>query len=106
MVPQKGRAYLVDNDIFQPHNNARHGLIYHWLSKKNELLAWNLAQMAIAVKKTYEDVREAINNIKEKVLFIDSTASLSVRNFLSRAKLTGPVVNTSLLLIDQYMHNM
>lgn len=89
--------FLVDNKYFHPHNNARHGLVNVGIfNKKTELIKETLAKMGIAVKQTYEDVCEAVADIKQKALYIDSTASLSVRNLLSQAELTGPVVNTSL----------
>ena len=89
--------FLADNKTFFPHNNARHGLVdVGNFNKKTKLVQETLVKMGIAVKQTYEDVYDAVAGIKQKALYVDSTASLSVRNLLSQVELTGQVVNTSL----------
>ncbi|WP_407313664.1 Mov34/MPN/PAD-1 family protein [Desulfosporosinus sp. SB140] len=88
---------LVDNSFFGPHNNARYALVeFGFYQEKTKLVKDALNKMGITVSKTYGDVSEVVNQIKTNVLYIDSTASLSVRNLLIQNKLTGPVVNTSL----------
>lgn len=87
---------LVDNSYFGPHNNARHALVEPGYQEKTKLVKDALNKMGITVLRTYGDVSEVVNQVKTKALYIDSTASLSVRNLLTQNKLTGPVVNTSL----------
>lgn len=88
---------LIDNDNFLPHNNARHALTHNGFFKnKAKLLEDSLSNMGLKVKSYPIDVFEAINKIEEQTLFIDSSASLSTRNLLSRVKLNGNVIHTSL----------
>lgn len=88
---------LVDNKNYSPHNNARYALVDHgFYQEKTKVVKDALDKMGITVKKTYRDVSEVVDQIKTNAIYIDSTASLSVRNLLSQTKLTGSVINTSL----------
>jgi integrative and conjugative element protein (TIGR02256 family) len=76
-----GPFYFVDNDIFLPHNNARHSLSMTSLMNKADLM--NIASFSINKSKgsVFKDSAIRADYSKSK-LIIDTTASMAVRNFL------------------------
>jgi len=89
--------HLVDNGLFLPHNNARHALVGDWYPRfKTEILKDTLVRLGARVNSTSVDVLTPINKIKEKSIFIDSSASISLRNQLSKSKINGYVIHTAL----------
>ena len=90
---------LVDNKYFVPNNNARHALFSSSLIDKkvgilqkamNEL---GLNNIQIEDKSIFDIVN--IGTSSEDII-IDSTASISVNNFLTKQTLSGRLIHTSL----------
>lgn len=83
---------LVDNDYFSSHNNARHGLIVSDFSSlcfsKSQLLHRHLSSLNVESKPIDKDIRTMGDNggfsLNKKTDYVlDTTASLSVRYYLS-----------------------
>lgn len=88
---------LIDKDIMLPHNNARHALAANKLYiNKALMLGIYIEQMGIQTREYGNEIHEIVESISTSSLFIDSTASLSVRSYLARAKINGIVVHTAL----------
>lgn len=88
---------LIDKDIMMPHNNARHALaMKKFYLNKAFMLGIYMEQMGIRTREYETDIYEVVETISTSSLFIDSTASLSVRSYLSHAKINGIVVHTAL----------
>lgn len=91
-----GPFLCVDNDIFLPHNNARHALTFTYSLNKAELLS----KSTIVINnntRTCSRMDSAINiDYSNSRLIIDTTASLSVRNFLMTKKNLVPIITGAL----------
>jgi len=88
---------LIDKKIFSPHNNARHACIdIGYFNNKAELLKKHLQTMNIRTNAIHSDISSNTDLLTEKGLFIDSTASLAVRNYLTSNVVSGIVIQTSL----------
>ncbi len=87
---------LVDNDIFSPHNNARHAIFGGFFNNKANFQQLALTSIGVKSKVIKEDIRNCANKLTNSDLIIDSTASLSVRNFLTKTMINGSIINTSL----------
>jgi len=86
---------FIDNDIFLPHNNARHGLSFTWADNKAKLMefaAWSIN--GDRVKAGEKNALQA--DYSESRLIIDSTASFSVRSFLMACEKLPPIISTAL----------
>lgn len=96
-----GPFLCIDNDMFLPHNNARHALAYGSIGRKADLMAYALwtinNRIAIAKQKSAFDL-----DYENSRIIIDSTASLSVRNFLMSKNHLPPVVSAALYKHGQY----
>lgn len=101
------RFELVDNDYFSSHNNARHGLIVPDFSSlcfsKSQLLHRQLSSLNVESKPIDKDIRSmgdkggfSLNKKTDYVL--DTTASLSVRYYLSHhcTPLHGRLIQSTL----------
>lgn len=76
-----GPFHCIDNDIFMPHNNARHALTLTWAQNKAELLSLSMFNIGKIISKPIP--KDALNvDYSESRLIIDTTSSFSVRNFL------------------------
>jgi integrative and conjugative element protein (TIGR02256 family) len=74
--------HCIDNDIFLPHNNARHALSFTYQQNKAELLALSIRSISGQDPNTAKDALSAdYSNCR---IIIDSTASHVVRSFLMR----------------------
>lgn len=90
-----GPFLCVDNDIFMPHNNARHALTLTWAKNKAELLSLSIFSIGKIISTPVKEDALNVDYSKSRVI-IDTTASFSVRNFLmSRADLP-PVISCGL----------
>ncbi len=90
-----GPFLCIDNDIFMPHNNARHALTFTWAKNKAELLSMSMFNTS---KVLAEAVPESAFNAdySKSRLIIDTTASLSVKNFLMRNIDLPPIISGGL----------
>lgn len=90
---------LVDKGFFNAHNYARHGLsnanfIY---AKKSLLLRDSLIEMGLKnIKFSDKDVKDLEEALHENQILIDSTADISVRNFLINENIKSEVIYTVL----------
>jgi integrative and conjugative element protein (TIGR02256 family) len=90
---------LVDKGFFSAHNYARHGLsnanfIY---GKKSLLLSNSLNEMGLKnIKYSDKDVKDLEESLHEDQILIDSTADISVRNFLINDNIKSEVIYTVL----------
>lgn len=76
-----GPFHCIDNDIFMPHNNARHALTLTWAQNKAELLSFSMFDIG-KIKSKPIPIDGIKADYSESRLIIDTTASFSVRNFL------------------------
>lgn len=90
-----GPFLSVDDDIFLPHNNARHGLSLTWTQNKAELLTLAISSISgCEAKPLKESALQA--DFSECRTIIDSTASLSVRSYLMSKKGLPPIISCGL----------
>jgi len=89
---------VIDKSDFHPHNNARHSLIKHDIFNLNKafLLEEEIKEMGIEIASISKDVQVIDFSKFSKSIIIDSTANLSVRNYLSKKNIPNPIVHTSL----------
>ena len=90
---------LIDNGLFNAHNYARHALssVINIFSYKSKLLEASLNTMGLLnVKSLTEDIKDIKNKIKENQILIESTADISVRNFLIDDEIKSEVIYTVL----------
>ncbi|NLD66507.1 MAG: hypothetical protein GX648_08045 [Crenarchaeota archaeon] len=96
-----GPFLCIDDDIFMPHNNARHALTLTWAQNKAELLA--LSMFSVSRVKANAINKNAFNiDYADSRIIIDTTASLSVRNFLMSKLELPPVISGGLYNKGQY----
>ena len=90
---------LIDNGLFNAHNYARHALSSSIgiFSYKSKLLESSLIAMGLQnVKSIIDDIRDVKEQIKENQILIESTADISVRNFLVDDEIKSEVIYTVL----------
>lgn len=87
-----GPFLCIDDDIFMPHNNARHALIQTSPGKKANLLSDAIIDVGgISVEAAR---KSALNtNFSSSRIIIDTTASLSVRSFLMDGVDLPPIIS-------------
>jgi hypothetical protein len=80
---------ITDNDCFLPHNNARHALLaFDFLLKADSLSS---AIRSIGNASAIAEDKSVFNvDYSTSMAIIDTTASLSVRNFLLENKTLPP----------------
>lgn len=90
-----GPFRCIDNDLFLPHNNARHALTFTYPENKAELMALSISNIG---RIKAEAVKENALNIgySNSRIIIDTAASLSVRNFLMSRPDLPPIISCSL----------
>lgn len=91
---------LFDKHMFSPNNNARHALFANsTIYAKSKIMEMALKELGLeTVEKHIDDVidlQEKLENIEDNII-IDSTASLSVYNFLSNISLKSRLIKTTL----------
>jgi hypothetical protein len=90
-----GPFLCIDNDLFMPHNNARHALTMTWAINKAELLALSMISIGnISAKPDKENAFDA--DFSQSRVIIDTTASFTVRNFLMNETELSPVISCGL----------
>ena len=90
---------LIDNGLFSAHNYARHALSFagHIFSYKSNLLKNSLSEMGLFnINSKVDDIKDLKEEIKDNQILIDSTADISVRNFLVDAEIKSEVIYTVL----------
>lgn len=90
-----GPFQCVDNDIFMPHNNARHALTLTWGQNKAELLSLSIFSIGKIIATPIKEDAWNIDYSKSRII-IDTTASFSVRNFLMSRTDLPPVISCGL----------
>lgn len=96
-----GPFRCIDNDIFMPHNNARHALTFTYTENKAKLLSLSITTIG---RVPAEPVKENAFNVdySNSRMIIDTTASLSVRNFLMSRPDFPPIISCSLYRKSRY----
>lgn len=90
-----GPFRCIDNDIFMPHNNARHALIITYPESKAKLMALSILSIGRIPAETVK--KNAFNvDYSNSRMIIDTTASLAVRNFLMSRTDLPPTISCSL----------
>ncbi|MBU4445941.1 Mov34/MPN/PAD-1 family protein [bacterium] len=90
-----GPFLCIDDDIFMPHNNARHALTLTWAQNKAELLS-------LSMFNTSKVLAEAVKgsafsaDFSNSRLIIDTTASLAVKHFLMDQQNLPPIISGGL----------
>ena len=87
---------IIDNKYLTPHNNARHALFGNNFIQKSKFQANVLNNIGIKAKSYKADIRDKASIINNNSLIIDSTASISVRNFLTNKDIKGSIIHTAL----------
>lgn len=90
-----GPFLCVDNDIFMPHNNARHALTLTWAQNKAELLSLSIFSIGKTISTPVKEDALNVDYSKSRVI-IDTTASFSVRNFLMSRPDLPPAISCNL----------
>ena len=90
-----GPFMCIDNDIFLPHNNARHGLVFPTTINKASLLALAISSISDTQVDSKEESALTADYSKSKFI-IDTTASISVRSYLMTNKKIPPVISCAL----------
>ncbi|HML31955.1 Mov34/MPN/PAD-1 family protein [Sporomusa sphaeroides] len=90
----------IDNDFFLPHNNARHALIFGWIENKAEIQASFLSSIGFSAKALAESAITI--DYSQSNIIIDTTASLSVRNFFMKEIERPPVISGGLYGYGRY----
>ncbi|CAM3470096.1 Mov34/MPN/PAD-1 family protein [Arcobacter aquimarinus] len=94
---------LIDNDLFNAHNHARHTLTGISNGLKSELLYEALLEMGLSrVNSIGEDIKECLNIIKDDSILIDATADFSIRNFLIKKEIKSEVIHVVLHNLSTY----
>lgn len=90
-----GPFQCVDNDIFMPHNNARHALTFTCVQNKAELLSLSIFSIGKIISTPIKEDALNIDYSKSRII-IDTTASFSVRNFLMNRVDLPPIISCGL----------
>jgi hypothetical protein len=85
----------VDNDCFLPHNNARHALLFSDYFPKASSLSLAIKGIGNAIAIPENKSAFEVDYPTSKII-IDTTASLSVRNFLLKNKKLPPIISAGL----------
>ena len=90
-----GPFLCIDNDIFMPHNNARHALTLTWAQNKAELLSLSMFSISKVRSKAINKTAFSADYSNTR-LIIDTTASLSVKHFLMGNIKLPPIISGGL----------
>ncbi|WP_020678086.1 Mov34/MPN/PAD-1 family protein [Geopsychrobacter electrodiphilus] len=90
-----GPFLCVDNDIFLPHNSARHALTLTWAQNKADLLSLSMFSASSVEVQANSGTAIGIDYSNSR-LIIDTTASLSVRSFFMSRTDIAPVISGGL----------
>lgn len=90
---------LVDNKYFAPNNNARHALFSSSsIFKKVEILQKAMHELGLKnIQIEDKSIFDIVNiGTSSEDIIVDSTASMSVNNFLAKQAFNGRLIHTSL----------
>ena len=90
---------LFDNKYFVPNNNARHALFSSSsIFTKVEILQKAMYELGLNnIQIEYKSIFDIVNiGTSSEDIIIDSTASMSVNNFLTKQSFSGRLIHTSL----------
>lgn len=90
---------LIDNKYFVPNNNARHALFSSsHIFKKVEILQKAMQELGLNnIQSEDKSIFDIVNiGTSSEDIIIDSTASMSVNNFLTKQAFNGRLIHTSL----------
>jgi len=90
---------LIDNKYFVPNNNARHALFSSSsIITKVEILRDAMYKLGLTnIKKIDKSIFDIANlETSNEDIIIDSTASMSVNNYLTKQPINGRLIHTSL----------
>lgn len=87
---------LVDNAQYYPHNNARHACVSYYAERKVDIAKATLIKLGVRKVFGHENFMEAVSIAKNTDVIIDSMATISGRNWLSKCDCSGHVVHTAL----------
>lgn len=90
-----GPFLCIDNDIFLPHNNARHALTLTGAENKADLLSLSIFGTSKVLSQTVSK-SAVLADFNESRLIIDTTASLSVKQFLMSNLELPPIISCGL----------
>jgi proteasome lid subunit RPN8/RPN11 len=104
--------YCIDNDIFLPHNNARHALSLAFYREKAWQLANSIKNISYANVHSIDNNAHSVDYSNSRII-IDTTASFSVRNFLMENSALPQIISAGLynsglnglLLIENHKKN-
>lgn len=86
----------IDQDIFLPHNNARHGLSLTWAQNKADLLQLAIYSITGSGSARAHGGSVSSTDFSNSRLLIDTTASLSVRSYLTSQTNLPPIISCML----------
>lgn len=89
-----GPFMCIDNELFLPHNNARHALASIWANMKADMLA--VAFFTVSGQLPTTGINAIATDYSNSRLIIDSTASFAVRSFLMGCSKRPPVISAGL----------
>jgi integrative and conjugative element protein (TIGR02256 family) len=89
-----GPFMCIDNELFLPHNNARHALASIWANMKADMLA--AAFFAVSGQLPATGINAISADYSNSRLIIDSTASFAIRSFLMGCSTRPPVISAGL----------
>lgn len=87
-----GPFFCIDNDIFLPHNNARHGLSLTLNSNKAQQLAFAIYSISGQTPQASPESASKTDFSKTRAI-IDTTASLAVRSLIMADRSLPPVIS-------------
>lgn len=90
-----GPFLCIDNDIFLPHNNARHGLVWPCTINKASLLSIAISSMSNVQANIVSDSALTADMSTSRFV-IDSTASFSIRSYLMSEKSIPAIISCGL----------
>jgi integrative and conjugative element protein (TIGR02256 family) len=90
-----GPFLCIDHDIFLPHNNARHALTLTWAQNKANLLSLSIFSIGKIFAEALNESALIVDYSRSRII-IDTTASLSVRNFLINRSSLPPIISGGL----------
>lgn len=89
-----GPFMCIDNELFLPHNNARHALVSAWACMKVDMLS--MAFLHVSGQLPTTGINAISADYSNSRLIIDSTASFAVRSFLMGVSKRPPVISAGL----------
>lgn len=96
-----GPFICIDNDIFMPHNNARHALTFTYPEYKADLMCQSIFSISGMRAEFFSENAFNIDYSNSRII-IDTSASLSVRSFLMSRPDLPPIISCGLYRKGRY----